>query len=70
MEPSDSVTPASAASMFGWVTATHLAVIAICAAGAIAILIWGRHLRRKRIEAEKARAENGDERNDGSPPEP
>lgn len=49
----ESLSPASAASMFGWVTATHLVVVALCAIGAIAILIWGRRLRRKRLEAER-----------------
>ena len=70
MEPSDSATPASAASMFGWVTATHLVILAICAMGAITILIWGRHLRRRRQEAEKEIAESTDEPNGGPPPEP
>lgn len=54
-----------------WVTATHFVIIGLCAIGAIAILIWGRHLRRKRQEAEAEVAENneiveGEER----PPEP
>ena len=70
VEPSDSATPASAASMFGWVTVTHLVVIAICAIGAIAILIWGRRLRRQRQEAEREIAESNDEPNGAPPPEP
>ena len=54
-----------------WVTATHFVVIGLCALGAIAILIWGRHLRRRRQEADAEVAENneiveGEER----PPEP
>ena len=70
MESTDSTTPAAAASMFGWVTTTHLVVIALCAVGAIAILIWGRHLRRQRREAEKDVVENNEELNGGHPPEP
>jgi ABC-type transport system involved in Fe-S cluster assembly fused permease/ATPase subunit len=35
-----------------WVTTTHLVLIALFAIGAVLILIWGRHLRRKRMEAD------------------
>ncbi|MCW4461719.1 hypothetical protein OK349_08355 [Sphingomonas sp. BT-65] len=54
----ESLSPAGAASMFGWVTVTHLIVVALCAVGAIAILVWGRRLRRKRLEAERTREED------------
>lgn len=35
----ESLSPAGAATMFGWVTTTHLMVVALCAIGAIAIII-------------------------------
>ncbi len=54
---------AGAASMFEWVTITHLVFIALFAAGAIAILVWGRRLyrERRRSERERERHEAGDE---------
>ncbi|APR52363.1 hypothetical protein CA223_12640 [Sphingomonas koreensis] len=56
---------------FAWVTTTHFVVIGLCALGAIAILIWGRHLRRKRQEAD-AELEGNNEIVEGEtrPPEP
>lgn len=47
--------PAGVAEMFGWVTVGHFLLIAFLAAGAIALLWWGRHLRRRRkqIRAEQ-----------------
>lgn len=55
------IPPSGMAEMFAWVTVTHLALIALLAAGAIAILWWGRklQLRRKaaREEAERIATE-------------
>lgn len=56
---------------FDWVTATHFVVIVLLAIGAIAILIWGRHLRRMRREADAEVVENNENcEGDGHPPEP
>lgn len=56
---------------FAWVTTTHFALIGLCAIGAIAILIWGRHLRRKRKEADQAVEENNEiVEGEAAPPEP
>jgi hypothetical protein len=54
---------AGAASMFEWVTITHLVFIALFAAGAIAMLVWGGRLyrERRRSERERERRETGDE---------
>lgn len=54
---------AGAASMFEWVTVTHLVFIALFAAGAIAVLVWGRRLyrERRRSERERERRAAGDE---------
>ena len=63
----------SLASMgLDWVTTTHLVLIALCAVGATIILIWGRHLRRQRIEADEAVEENNEsvEGNETPPREP
>lgn len=46
---------AGAASMFEWVTITHLVLTALFGAGAIAILIWGRRLYRARRRSERER---------------
>ena len=53
-----------------WVTATHFVVIGLCAIGAIAILVWGRHLRRKRREADAELEENNEGVEDETPTEP
>jgi hypothetical protein len=54
-----------------WVTATHLTLIGLCALGAVAILIWGRHLRRKRQEADAELTENNEiAESETHPPEP
>lgn len=45
---------------FAWVTTTHFVLIGLCAIGAIAILVWGSHLRRKRLEADEAVEENNE----------
>ncbi len=56
---------------FEWVTATHFVVIGLCALGAIAILIWGRRLRRKRQEADaELEGNNGIVEGEARPPEP
>ena len=56
---------------FAWVTTTHFVVIGLCALGAIAILIWGRHLRRKRQEADaELEANNEIVEGETRPPEP
>ena len=56
---------------FDWVTTTHLILIALFAVGAIAILIRGRHLRRKRREADaQVEENNGIIEGDTPPPEP
>ncbi|MFL9840767.1 hypothetical protein ABS767_07335 [Sphingomonas sp. ST-64] len=47
------VPPAGMAAMFEWVTVTHFLVIILCAAGAVAILWWGRHLHRRWKEAQE-----------------
>lgn len=49
-----------AGTAFDWVTATHLALVALFAIGAVAILIWGRHLRRQRRRAEEQAGENNE----------
>ena len=61
----ESLSPAGAATMFGWVTVTHLIIVALCAVGAIAFLVWGRRLHRKRIEAERDLAEKNRTDRDG-----
>lgn len=59
----------SLASMgLDWVTTTHLVFIALFAIGAIAILIRGRYLRRKRLEADEAIEENNETIKDEAPP--
>lgn len=45
------VPPAGMAEMFAWVTVTHMILIAVLAAGAIAILWWGHRLHRRRKQA-------------------
>ncbi len=52
-----------------WVTTTHLVLIALFAVGAVTILIWGRHLRRKRLEAEREIEENNENVEDEARPE-
>ena len=51
-----------------WVTTTHLVFIALFAIGAVAILIWGRHLRRKRREADEQLEENNEAADQENPP--
>jgi uncharacterized protein (DUF58 family) len=53
-----------------WVTTTHLVLIALFAVGAVMILIWGRHLRRQRLEAEREVEENNESAGDEASPEP
>lgn len=53
-----------------WVTATHFVVIGLFAVGAVLILIWGRHLRRKRREADAQVEENNEIVGGETPPEP
>lgn len=52
-EPQQAASTAGAAAMFEWVTVTHLVIVALCAVGAIAIIVIGRRLRLRRIEAEQ-----------------
>ncbi|WP_423604787.1 hypothetical protein [Sphingomonas sp. MS122] len=64
-EPQQAESTAGAAAMFEWVTVTHLVIIALCAVGAIAIIVIGRRLLRRRIEAQReleARNPDTDER--------
>lgn len=60
------VPPAGMAEMFEWVTAAHFLLIACAAAGAIAILWWGRHLHRrwKETRAEREAAEQATREHD------
>jgi hypothetical protein len=51
-----------------WVTTTHLVLIVLFAIGAVAILIWGRHLRRMRQEADAEIEENNEIIEDETPP--
>lgn len=53
-----------------WVTTTHLVLIALFAVGAVLILIWGRHLRRKRLEADEEIEENNEIVEGETPREP
>ena len=53
-----------------WVTTTHLVLIALFAIGAVLILIWGRHLRRKRLEADEEIEENNEVVESETPREP
>jgi len=53
-----------------WVTTTHLVLIALFAVGAVLILIWGRHLRRKRLEADEEIEENNEVVESETPREP
>jgi len=55
---------------FAWVTTTHFVFIALFAIGAVLILIWGRHLRRKRREADAEIEENNEIVEGETPPEP
>ncbi|WP_439540813.1 hypothetical protein [Sphingomonas sp.] len=61
MDEKPYVPPAGMAEMFEWVTFTHLLLILILAAGAVAVIWWGRHLHRQwkeaREEAMRAAAE-------------
>lgn len=56
------VPPAGMAEMFGWVTVTHMILIAVLAAGAVAILWWGRHLHRQWKQARDDAARAAEER--------
>lgn len=58
------------ATGWDWVTTTHLVLIALFAIGAVLILIWGRHLRRKRLEADAEIEENNEIVEGETPPEP
>lgn len=53
-----------------WVTTTHLVFITLFAIGAVAILIWGRHLRRQRLKANEAVEENNEAVEETPPPAP
>ncbi|HEY0624315.1 hypothetical protein [Sphingomonas sp.] len=53
-----------------WVTTTHLVFIVLFAIGAVAILIWGRHLRRKRQQADARIEENNEAVDDDAPSPP
>lgn len=54
-----------------WVTTTHFVMIGLFALGAVMILIWGRHLRRKQREAEETIEENNESvGGEAPPPEP
>lgn len=53
MDEKPYIPPAGMAEMFGWVTVTHMVLVALLAAGAITILWWGRHLRRERKHAQE-----------------
>ena len=55
---------------FAWVTTTHFVLIGLFAIGAVLILIWGRHLRRKRREADAEIEENNEIVEGETPPEP
>lgn len=50
-EPQPTESVAGAAAMFEWVTVTHLIIVALCAVGAVAIIVIGRRLLRRRIKA-------------------
>lgn len=52
-QPQQAESAAGAAAMFEWVTVTHLVIVALCAIGAVAIIVIGRRLLRRRIEAER-----------------
>lgn len=56
------VPPAGMAATFEWVTVTHFLVIALLAAGAIAIIWWGRHLHRRWKEARDEATRAAEER--------
>lgn len=58
------------ATGWDWVTTTHLVLIALFAVGAVLILIWGRHLRRKRLEADEEIEENNEIVESETPREP
>ncbi len=58
------------ATGWDWVTTTHLVLIALFAIGAVLILIWGRHLRRKRLEADEEIEENNEIVESETPREP
>ncbi|WP_343518536.1 hypothetical protein [Sphingomonas sp.] len=52
-EPQQAESAAGTAAMFEWVTVTHLVIVALCAVGAIAIIVVGRRLLRRRIESQR-----------------
>lgn len=58
------------ATGWDWVTTTHLVLIALFAVGAVLILIWGRHLRRKRLEADEEIEDNNEIVENETPREP
>ncbi len=51
MDEKPYVPPAGMAEAFEWATVTHFLLIALLAAGAIAIIWWGRRLHRRWKEA-------------------
>ena len=55
---------------FAWVTTTHFVVIGLFAIGAVLILVWGNHLRRKRREADAEIEENNETIESETPPAP
>ncbi len=61
MDEKPYVPPAGMADTFEWATVIHFLLIALLAAGAIAIIWWGRHLHRRwktaREEAMRGAAE-------------
>jgi hypothetical protein len=52
-KPQQADSAAGAAAIFEWVTVTHLVIVALCAVGAVAIIVVGRRLLRRRLEAER-----------------
>lgn len=56
------VPPAGMAEAFERATVTHFLMIALLAAGAIAIIWWGRHLHRRWKEARENAARAAQER--------
>ena len=62
MDEKPYVPPAGMAAAFEWATVTHFLVIALLAAGAIAIIWWGRHLHRRWKESREAAARAAQER--------
>ena len=60
-EPQQAEAITGTAAMFEWVTVTHLVIVALCAVGAIAIIVIGRRLLRRRMEARRELEERNQE---------